>query len=66
MNLVDTNDAAKMLAISPWTLRAWEREGLINAVRLGGAVRYELSELQRFVERCKKGNSQRAVTAKAR
>lgn len=53
VSLYDTKTAAKWLSISEWTLRKWEREHRIHAVRLGGAVRYEDEELRRFIEAAK-------------
>jgi len=50
IELLTTEEAARLLKVSPWTLRKWEEKGRIAAVRLGGAVRYEMEELRRFVE----------------
>jgi excisionase family DNA binding protein len=42
--------AAKLLLVSPWTIRAWIREGKLRPVRLGRLVRLDEAELQRFLE----------------
>lgn len=51
--LLDTKGAAKLLAISEWTVRAYIREGKLNAVRIGRLVRLEVSEIQAFVQAAK-------------
>jgi excisionase family DNA binding protein len=47
--LHDVRTAAKLLLVSPWTIRAWIREGKLHPVRLGRLVRIEDAELKRFV-----------------
>ena len=47
--LYDVKAAAQVLAISPWTVRAYIRDGKLNPVRLGRLVRIAEEELQRFV-----------------
>jgi len=48
--LLDTNRAADLLALSPWTIRLYTRTGKLNAIKIGRSVRYEETELQRFIE----------------
>lgn len=48
--LHDVNSAAKLLAISPWTVRAYIREGKLNPVRIGRLVRLTTEELERFIQ----------------
>jgi excisionase family DNA binding protein len=47
--LHDVNSAARMLAISPWTVRAYIRQGKLRPVRIGRLVRLDQEELMRFV-----------------
>jgi excisionase family DNA binding protein len=47
--LHDVNSAALKLAVSPWTIRAYMRDGKLRVVRLGRLVRLEERELERFV-----------------
>jgi excisionase family DNA binding protein len=47
--LHDVKDAAQLLAVSPWTIRAYIRQGKLRPVRIGRLVRLEEQELQRFV-----------------
>jgi excisionase family DNA binding protein len=47
--LLNVEDAARLLAISPWTIRAYLKEGKLFPVRIGRRVLLEESELQRFI-----------------
>lgn len=47
--LFDVNGAAQLLAISPWTVRAYIRQGKLRPVRIGRLVRIEENEIQEFV-----------------
>ena len=47
--LYDVKDAARFLAVSPWTIRAYIRDGKLNPVRIGRLVRLEGQELERFI-----------------
>ena len=48
-SLLDVKEAARAWAVSPWTIRAYIRDGKLRAVRIGRLVRLEASELERFV-----------------
>ena len=47
--LHDVKSAAGILAVSPWTIRAYIRDGKIQSVRIGRLVRIDEMELERFV-----------------
>jgi excisionase family DNA binding protein len=47
--LLDVQAAAELLSVSPWTIRAYIRNGKINAVRIGRRVLLENEELQRLI-----------------
>jgi len=47
--LYDVKAAAQALAVSPWTIRGYIRDGKLKPVRLGRLVRLEEAELERFV-----------------
>ncbi len=47
--LYDVNTAARLLAVSPWTVRAYIRQGKLHPVRIGRLVRLDEEELSRFV-----------------
>lgn len=44
--------AAVLLAISPWTVRSYIRDGKLKPVRLGRRVLLAEDELERFVALC--------------
>ena len=47
--LMSIEEAAGLLRISPWTVRAWIREGRLRPVRLGRRVLLSETELERLV-----------------
>ena len=47
--LYDVNAAAHLLAVSPWTIRAYIRQGKLRPVRIGRLVRLDEEELSKFV-----------------
>jgi excisionase family DNA binding protein len=51
--LYDVNIAARQLAVSPWTVRAYIRQGKLRPVRIGRLIRLEEEELRRFVTQCR-------------
>lgn len=53
--LHDVNSAARLLSISPWTVRSYIHEGKLSAVRIGRRVLVEEIELERFVKEGKAG-----------
>jgi excisionase family DNA binding protein len=48
--LITVQDAAKFLAISKSTLYGWVYQRRIPFVKVGGALRFELAELQKYVQ----------------
>lgn len=59
--LVNTQTAAKMLAISPRLLWTLTNRGDIPCVRLGGAVRYDSDDLVAAIKKLK-ANGRRRTT----
>ena len=49
--LVDVNEAAAMLALSPKTLYQWAYERSIPTVKLGSALRFRVSDLENLIQR---------------
>jgi hypothetical protein len=53
--LVNVDEGAKRLAVSPWTLRSYAYKGVIASVKLGPAsskgtrLLFEVDELDRFI-----------------
>lgn len=59
--LYDVKAAAHVLAVSPWTVRAYIRQGKLTVVRIGRLVRLERDDLEQFVLNAKcKGNQDKA------
>jgi len=55
--LWNLDQAATALAISPWTIRAYIRQGRLRPVRIGRRVLFEPDECQRFLTACKNSTS---------
>ena len=47
--LVNVNEAARFLAVSPSTLYGWIWQRRISFVKVGRAVRFDRADLERFV-----------------
>ena len=50
--LLRIKEAAEMLGINPETLRRWDNQGRLQAIRLGKRKdrRYKLEDLQKIIE----------------
>ncbi len=48
--LVNERRAAKLLNVSPRTLWAWRRAGIIPCVRIGRSVRYSIRSLEAWIQ----------------
>jgi excisionase family DNA binding protein len=48
--LYNVTEAARVLSLSPWTLRRWIKEGKLESVRLGRRVLITVDELSRLVD----------------
>ncbi|HMH05960.1 MAG TPA: helix-turn-helix domain-containing protein [Terriglobales bacterium] len=53
--LKNIDEVAGLLGISPWTVRAYIRDGKLVPVRIGRRVLMEETELERFIARSKSG-----------
>lgn len=51
--LVSIKDAAELLALSPWTVRAWIVKGTISSAKLGGRRLIPESEINRLIAESK-------------
>ena len=51
--LLDVKSVAALLSISPYSVRAYCRQGKLNPVRIGRRVVFEMSEVERFVREAK-------------
>jgi excisionase family DNA binding protein len=50
IQLVGVEDSARLLGVSPWTIRAWVRAGKLRPIKLCRRLLLEQTELERFVE----------------
>lgn len=50
--LIGIREAAEMLGINPETLRRWDNEGRLTAVRIGKRKdrRYKMEDIQKIIE----------------
>lgn len=50
---VRVSEAAKILGISPWTLRLWDNKGILKPIRMGsrGDRRYKKEDLLEILKR---------------
>ena len=47
--VLSVSEVAQMLGCSPWTVRKWETQGRLKAVRLGKLVRFEMGTIREFI-----------------
>lgn len=54
--LLNISQAAEMLGVNPETLRRWDREGRLKAIRIGKRQdrRYKVEDLQKLIDVKKK------------
>jgi len=63
-DLVFTSEAARILEVSPETVRLWERAGKLAALRVSGGVRlFERSEIEKVARERTTGAAVSSVTA---
>ena len=51
--LLDVPSVAALLSVSPYSIRAYVRQGKLNPVRIGRRVVFEMAEVERFVREAK-------------
>ena len=51
--LHNVNSAARLLSISPWTVRSYIHNGKLKPVRIGRRVLLSEDELERLIVQCK-------------
>ena len=52
--LLDVDEAAALLSLKPSTLYAWSYKRRIPVVKLGGALRFRLSTLQKLMQKAER------------
>ena len=53
LQLYDVNEAAKLMKLSPWTIRALVSREKLRALRIGRRVLFQHEELKRFIDQAK-------------
>jgi excisionase family DNA binding protein len=53
--LMDTNDVARALRVSPHTVRRWGSEGKLKRIKLGTRTLFDPADVAAFVEQAKEG-----------
>ncbi len=48
--LFTVKDAENYLDCSRWTLQRWVSKGLLRQVKIGRTIKFDLTELDRFIE----------------
>jgi excisionase family DNA binding protein len=61
--LVNIDDAAGFLGLSPWTVRLYVRNNTLAHAKIGRRVLIEIEELERFVNSCKVAQGERSDSA---
>ena len=56
IQLLSVNDTARVLAISPWTVRSILRKGKLSPTRIGRRCLVEMSEVEKFIRDCQASN----------
>jgi excisionase family DNA binding protein len=56
ITLLDVNDVASALRVSPHTVRRWAAQKKLNKVKLGSRTLFSPSDVKRFVEEARKGH----------
>lgn len=54
MKLLTVKDVAQLLNIRPSTLYQWAELGQIPSIKLNGTLRFDLEDLTKWIESCKK------------
>jgi excisionase family DNA binding protein len=59
LKLLRIKEAAEMLGVNPETLRRWDKDGTLKAIRVGkrrgvGDRRYQLQDIEKFIKENKK------------
>ena len=53
-NILTTKELSEILKVKPKTLYQWAALGQIPSIKLNGALRFDLTDIQEWVKNCKK------------
>lgn len=56
--LMDVNDVAKSLRVSPHTVRRWATQGKLHRVKLGSRTLFAADDVARFVDQARNAASE--------
>ncbi len=56
MQIYDVKKTAELLSVKPSTLYQWAELGQIPSIRLNGALRFDLEDIVKWVQSCKRGS----------
>jgi excisionase family DNA binding protein len=59
--LMDVDDVAKALRVSPYTVRRWATQKKLHRIKLGSRTVFDADDVARFVEQARKASSQSLV-----
>lgn len=48
--LVSLNEASRILGTSRWSIYRLRKKGLLKAVKIGGKVKFKMSDLKEYIE----------------
>ncbi|MGO9014884.1 MAG: helix-turn-helix domain-containing protein [Dissulfurispiraceae bacterium] len=55
MNIVTTKELSAVLKVKAKTIYAWAELGVVPSIKMNGALRFDLEDIQRWLKDCKKG-----------
>ena len=56
MKLITIQELSELLKVKPKTLYQWAELRQIPFLKLNGALRFDLNDIERWIASCKKGN----------
>jgi excisionase family DNA binding protein len=54
INILTTKQLSEILKVKPKTLYQWAALGQIPSIKLNGALRFDLTDIQAWIKNCKK------------
>jgi hypothetical protein len=54
-NIVTAKELSVVLKVKPKTIYTWAEMGIVHFIKMNGALRFDLEDIQLWVENCKKG-----------
>jgi excisionase family DNA binding protein len=54
MKLIGIKEVSEILTVKPSTLYQWSELGMIPCYKLNGALRFDMDDLKKWIDSCKK------------